>query len=148
MGEPVGIAELLGAVASRFDARVVESGRDLVVGEGEGLRVSGDRLRLEQALTAMIDNAVRHGEGEVRLWAVASGEAVELHVGDRGAGFPPAFLPHAFERFSRADPARGRGGSGLGLAIVEAIARAHGGRVGAVNDPGGGADVWIEVPAA
>ena len=132
----------------RFDARVVESGRDLAVVEAEGLRVNGDRLRLEQALTNMVDNAFRHGEGEVRLWAVDKDEAVELHVGDRGAGFPPDFLPHAFERFSRADPARARGGSGLGLAIVEAIARAHRGRAGAVNDPGGGADVWIEIPAA
>ncbi len=146
--EQVGVAELLGAVANRFDARVVESGRDLVVGEAEDLRVTGDRLRLEQALTAMIDNAFRYGEGEVRLLAVGKDETVELHVGDRGAGFPPAFLPHSFERFSRADPARARGGSGLGLAIVEAIAQAHGGRAGAVNDPGGGADVWIEVPAA
>lgn len=148
VAEPVGVAELLGAVASRFDAHVVESGRGLVVGEAEGLPVTGDRLRLEQALTAMIDNAFRYGEGEVRLLAVDKDGTVELHVGDRGTGFPPAFLPHAFERFSRADPARGRGGSGLGLAIVQAIARAHGGRVGAVNDPGGGADVWIEVPAA
>jgi hypothetical protein len=60
----------------------------------------------------MIDNAFRYGEGKVRLLAVDKDEAVELHVGDRGAGFPTAFLPHAFERFSRADPARTRAAAG------------------------------------
>jgi two-component system OmpR family sensor kinase len=65
---------------------------------------------------------------------------------DGGPGFPPEFLPHAFERFGRADSSRGEGGSGLGLAIVEAIAVAHGGRARAANAAGGGADVWIEVP--
>jgi two-component system, OmpR family, sensor kinase len=145
--EPVRAGELLAAVAKRFDARVAEAGRTVSVAAVGTLRVSGDRHRLEQALTGMVDNAFRHGEGEVRLWASADGKTVELHVGDRGAGFPPELLPHAFERFSRADAARGRGGGGLGLAIVEAIALAHGGWAGAVNDPAGGADVWIEIPA-
>jgi two-component system, OmpR family, sensor kinase len=144
--EPVRAAELFAAVAKRFEARASESSRGLTVGEGGDLRISGDRLRLEQALTAMVDNALRHGGGTVQLWAAASGGMVELHVGDRGAGFPPEFLPHAFERFSRADAARARGGSGLGLAIVATIARAHGGDASASNDPAG-ADVWIEIPA-
>ena len=66
---------------------------------------------------------------------------------DRGAGFPPAFVERAFERFSRADEGRGGGGAGLGLAIVDTIARAHGGSAHAANRPEGGADVWIELPA-
>jgi two-component system OmpR family sensor kinase len=145
--EPVRVGELLAAVAKRFEARASESGRSLTVGEGGDLRVSGDRLRLEQALTGMVDNALRHGRGAVRLWARAGDGTVELHVGDRGDGFPPEYLPRAFERLSRGDAARARGGSGLGLAIVAATARAHGGDAGAANDPGGGADVWIVVPA-
>ncbi|HEU4897853.1 MAG TPA: ATP-binding protein, partial [Actinomycetota bacterium] len=58
------------------------------------------------------------------------------------------FLPHAFERFARADPARSRehGGAGLGLAIVEAIARGHGGHAGAANRPDGGAVVRLTFP--
>ena len=79
---------------------------------------------------------------------VGAASIVELHVEDDGEGFPDEFLPRAFDRFSRADEARGRGGSGLGLSIVELIASAHGGTVGAANKPGGGADVWIALPAA
>ena len=146
--EPIGVAGLLSTAAERFRARAEESDRPLVVDGGVDLVVRGDRLRLEQALTNMVDNALRHGEGEVRIWANGNGSRVRLHVGDRGAGFSDEFLAHAFERFSRADAARARGGTGLGLAIVETIAAAHGGSADAANDPGGGADVWIEIPAA
>jgi signal transduction histidine kinase len=146
--ESIPVADLFTVVAERFQIRASESGKPFVVDGAAGLALEGDRLRLEQALTSMVDNAMRYGEGEVRIWAAENGNQVELHVGDRGKGFPPEFIAHAFERFSRADVARSRGGSGLGLAIVEAIALAHGGRVGAANDPGGGANVWIEIPAA
>jgi two-component system, OmpR family, sensor kinase len=146
--EPIPVGSLLTALGERFRARASESGRRLAFEETTDLVVEGDRLRLEQALTSMVDNALRYGEGEVRVWAIENDGRVELHVGDRGSGFPPEFVAHAFERFSRADAARGRAGSGLGLAIVEAIALAHGGRAGASNDSGGGADVWIEIPAA
>ena len=144
----VRVADLFATVGQRFEARAAAAGRSIVIDGGAELSVRGDRLRLEQALTNMVDNALRHGEGEVRIWAAENGQRVELHVGDRGTGFQPEFVPQAFERFSRADTARGPGGSGLGLAIVETIAHAHGGRAGAGNDSSGGADVWIEIPAA
>ncbi|HET6998409.1 MAG TPA: ATP-binding protein [Solirubrobacterales bacterium] len=146
--EPLSAGELFAAVGERFGARAAASGRSVVLDGGAELTVSGDRLRLEQALTSMVDNALRHGEGEVRIWAAENGRGVRLHVSDQGRGFPPDFVARAFERFSRADAARGRGGSGLGLAIVETIALAHGGSAGAGNDSAGGADVWIEIPAA
>lgn len=65
----------------------------------------------------------RYGAGAVRLEAGARDASVELRVHDDGPGFPPGFLPRAFERFSRADGPRGATGAGLGLAIVAAIAR-------------------------
>ena len=67
---------------------------------------------------------------------------------DEGPGIPADFLPRAFDRFSRADEARGGGGTGLGLAIVDLIARAHGGEAGISNRPGTGADAWISLTAA
>jgi two-component system, OmpR family, sensor kinase len=145
--ESLSVSDLLTSVAERFGARASEVGRTLSVDGENELAVEGDRLRLEQALTSLVDNALRHGGGEVRIWAAPGEDRVKLHVGDRGSGFPPEFVTQAFERFSRADPARGRGGTGLGLAIVETIAQAHGGRAGVSNDPNGGADVWIEIPA-
>ncbi len=144
--ERVSVADLLGTVGERFRARADQAGRALVVDGADGA-LDGDRLRLEQALTSMVDNALRYGSGEVRLSSRRNGSRVELHVIDEGAGFPPEFIGRAFERFSRADAARARGGTGLGLAIVDTIARAHGGRAAASNVPGGGADVWIDVPA-
>lgn len=71
------------------------------------------------------------------MGARATNGVVVLSVSDDGAGFPPGFVPHAFERFSRADAARSGGGAGLGLAIADAIARAHGGTAHAANAPRG-----------
>ncbi len=71
---------------------------------------------------------------------------VELHVLDEGDGFPPQFLPRAWERFARADAARTEAGAGLGLAIVRTITEAHGGQAHLANRAGGGADVWICLP--
>jgi two-component system OmpR family sensor kinase len=140
------VADLLEDVARRFARRAEEHGVQLLVDAPAGSRLRGDRLRLEQAMGNLIDNALRHGAGTIRLHAQRSGEGLELHVLDDGEGMAPAFLPVAFDRFSRGDVSRSSGGSGLGLAIVEAIARAHGGDAGARNRPEGGADVWLRLP--
>ena len=79
--------------------------------------------------------------------AIAEDGTVEIHVRDEGPGFPEAFVPRAFERFSRPDDARSGGGAGLGLALARAIATAHGGSAGAVNLGARGADVWLAIPA-
>lgn len=126
--ERVDIGALLARVRERFEGRARESGREIVVEAGAGLEAELDPLRIEQALGNLIDNALRHGLGEVRVSARREDGVLVLDVLDRGRGFPPGFESRAFERFSRADGGRAGGGAGLGLAIVEAIARAHGGR--------------------
>jgi signal transduction histidine kinase len=140
------LSDLFSAVRERAGSHVAKAGRSLDVEPPDGIAITGDSQRLEQALGNLIDNAIHHGAGAIRLWARPDDTSVELHVSDEGPGFPPDFLPHAFERFRRADAARGEGGTGLGLAIVQAIAAAHGGQAGAANRAGAGADVWIEVP--
>ena len=135
--EPLTLDELLAEVAR---------GREVTVTAPSGVTLEADRLRLEQALGNLIDNAFRHGGGHVELTATIAGDRVELHVRDDGPGFPPDLLEHAFERFSRAGTARSRGHAGLGLAIVDSVAKAHGGTAGAANRPEGGADVWIALP--
>jgi len=149
--ERVPAAELLGTVADRFGASAAESSRRIEVVPSDGLMLDADAPRLEQALGNLVGNALEHGKGTVRLSAQdgeQDGEqVVEIHVTDEGAGFPDAFLERAFERFSRADEARGRGGSGLGLAIAELVAHAHGGTAGARNTASG-ADVWLSLPVS
>lgn len=140
------VSEVLHGVQQRFAQRAADQGVRLEVRDCRGLLLVADALRLEQALGNLVDNALRHGAGRVELACEASSVGVALHVCDDGEGFPPEFISAAFERFTRADHARGRGGAGLGLSIVEAIARAHGGSVGARNRDGGGADVWLCVP--
>jgi heavy metal sensor kinase len=144
---PIDAADLLTAVASRFEWRAQAAGRPIVTEDADSLRLQGDQLRLEQALGNLVDNALRYGRGTVRVSARRASAMVELHVIDQGEGFPPEFLGRAFERFSRHDQARTRGGAGLGLAIVRAIAEAHG---GSAHLGGGdaGADAWLTVPGA
>jgi two-component system, OmpR family, sensor kinase len=146
--EPLDAAQLLESTARRFEPRAAEEARELVVQQPDGVALSADRLRAEQALANLVDNALRHGGGPVELSAERDGERVRLHVLDRGPGFEASLDGSAFERFTRGDRARTRGGTGLGLAIVDAIARSHGGRAGTDPREGGGADVWLELPAA
>jgi signal transduction histidine kinase len=143
--EPVALDELARTTADRFAERASREHRRVAVDVPPGTEAQADRLRLEQALRNLIDNALEHGEGTVTVTARAVGEATELHVRDEGRGVPPEVAMRAFERFSRGDDARPRGGSGLGLAIVEAIAQAHGGAAG-IAATGAGADVWISLP--
>src|SRR5690348_9975548 len=143
--EDLDAEDVLRRVAARFQTRARAEGRPLEPQPAPGVTVRADPARLEQALANLVDNALSYGGGTVALSARRVDGTVELHVCDEGDGFPPAFLPRAFERFSRADQARGGGSAGLGLAIASAVAQAHGGSAHARNgEPG--ADVWITLP--
>ncbi len=144
----VDAAELLDGVARRFERQAAETGRVLHVEPTGALDLDGDPARLDQALANLVENAFAHGAGTISLSAVRRDGHVELHVTDEGRGVPDDFLPRAFDRFSRVDDARGGPGTGLGLAIVDLVARAHGGRAGIANRPGGGADAWIRLTGA
>ena len=139
------VATVLEDVADRFRGKAEDHGRQIDV-ESVDLAVSLDQERIGQALGNLVENSLAYGGGPIKLQAISAGSAIELHVADNGAGFPEAFLGRAFERFARADDARGRGGTGLGLAIVQAIAAAHGGSAQAANRECGGADVWLTLP--
>jgi two-component system sensor histidine kinase MprB len=131
----------------RIVATLVERGRGRAGAdvsfrlEAEETLVRGEPDRIERAVSNLLENAVkwspRGGEIEVRL------DSGTLSVRDHGPGFAPADLDHVFERFYRAEAARGMPGSGLGLAIVRQAAEAHGGSVAAANAPGGGALIQV-----
>jgi two-component system, OmpR family, sensor kinase len=139
--EPLAARELLTAVAERFVPLAAELGRSVEVGLIEDVAFEADPRRMEQAVGNLVDNALVHGEGTVRLSAVRRDDQIELHVVDQGSGIPAEFALQAFDRFSRADEARSRRGSGLGLSIVQAIASAHGGSAGV-----SGSDAWVSLP--
>jgi two-component system OmpR family sensor kinase len=141
--EPVDVDDLFASVAARFEWRAQELGKTLRRPARHDVRVSGDRLRLEQALGNFVDNALRYGGDEIRLDASASDGQIELHVRDNGRGFSPEFVPHAFERFARVDQARTGNGAGLGLSIAKTIAESHGGAAHIGNHRSSGADVWL-----
>jgi signal transduction histidine kinase len=145
--ERIDVSSLLASVATRFEWRAQRTGREILHTAPAGMEVNGDRIRLEQALGNLVDNALRHGAGTVRIEAAAEpDQRVALCVRDEGPGFPPDFLSIAFERFTRPSANRQGPGSGLGLAIVQTIAVAHGGIAVAANREEGGADVSIVLP--
>jgi two-component system OmpR family sensor kinase len=143
--ERLAATELLADVRERYARRAAEAGRPLELQADDRLELSVDRLRAEQALGNLVENALRHGRGRILLQAHRRNGRVELHVRDEGPGFSLEFIERAFEPFTRGDPARVGPGAGLGLAIVDVIARAHGGAAHAANRDGG-ADAWLAFP--
>jgi two-component system, OmpR family, phosphate regulon sensor histidine kinase PhoR len=114
------------------------------------LEVLGDRDGLEHVIQNLVDNAVVHGGGRVRVEARRDGGVVVVRVADHGPGIAADHQPRIFERFYRTDPGRGRasGGSGLGLAIVEQHVAAMGGTIRVDSAPGQGATFVVELDAA
>jgi signal transduction histidine kinase len=133
-------------VRNRFVDRAERDGRSIRVDAPDDVILDADPLRLRQALGNLVDNALRHGDGDVVLKALRSPGGAELLVTDHGEGFADGLAARAFERFTRGDEARGRTGTGLGLAIVKAVAEAHGGIAEVVPDSG--ATVRIRLPGA
>lgn len=115
----------------------------------EALGLCADPLLLRQAVGNLLENAVKYSPdgGRVELHARrADAGHVEIFVNDTGPGIGAEALPHLFDRFYRADPARSAGGSGLGLAIVRAIMQLHDGGVRAENLAAGGARFILDFP--
>ncbi len=113
--------------------------------------VQADPDRVSQVLRNLLVNALRYtpAGGTVTVDAGSAGGMVEVAVADTGAGIDPRDLPHIFERFWRADPARVRMGStGLGLSIAQSLIEAQGGRIWAESAPGQGSTFRFTLPVA
>jgi len=143
------------------DARIVAPSRaiDLTVGTGTAFLVLGDEARLRQVISNLMSNALTHTpDGSPISVRIHAGQqagnppvpSAVLEVMDHGPGLTPEQASRVFERFYRADQARGRrtGGSGLGLAIVNALVAAHDGTVSVDTGPGRGATFRITLPLA
>jgi two-component system OmpR family sensor kinase/two-component system sensor histidine kinase BaeS len=154
-------ADLLEDAVTRFMGAAVDAGVTLKVRSGDDAPVvTVDPDRLDQALSNLVANALRHtpAGGRVELSAVAVPGGVELSVADTGVGIGPADLPHVFDRFWRGDRSRKReedgqfggsrrpGGTGLGLPIARRLVEAHGGTIRVESELGTGTTFTIFLP--
>src|SRR5581483_1809944 len=144
---PVDLSQLAADAAA--DARALDPDRPITLEAAGPLEVAGDEQRLRQVLANLVRNALVHTPGgtPVAISTARQGESATLAIVDHGPGIPREVGDRIFERFYRADPARGRdgGSSGLGLSIVAAIVAAHGGSVDVTDTPGGGATFTLRL---
>jgi two-component system OmpR family sensor kinase len=147
---PVDLTAMVNDAVS--DARAADPGRSVIAQIAAPIVVTGDDLRLRQAVANLVRNALVHTPAgtPVEVGLQAKNGHAEIDIIDHGPGVPEAQRERIFERFHRADPLRSRdqGGSGLGLSIASAVVTAHGGRISVTDTPGGGATFRIQLPAA
>ena len=146
------ITELMMEQVRRLAPLARENGIELDCTGHDALVVAGDRVKLEQVIYNIIDNAIKYTPrgGSVTASATRdrSGRNAVIQVSDSGIGIPEKDLPHIFERFYRVDKARSRvtGGTGLGLSIVYQIVQLHDGTIKADSEEGKGTTFTITLP--
>jgi signal transduction histidine kinase len=135
------IIELYGPLAEDkglvFDARIAPD-----------LAIEGDRQLLAQALSNLLDNAVKYVPegGKIVLTAEMHGDKAEIHLDDSGPGIPPEMRKKVFDRFVRVDPSRTLPGTGLGLSLVKAFIELHQGNITLSDSTLGGTSFIIVLP--
>jgi two-component system, OmpR family, sensor histidine kinase MprB len=140
--EPVRLDRLVARVAARFGRSDLDLQLTL-----RPATVEGDTVRLERAVSNLLDNARKYaGDGPVVVEVDDAAEGPVLTIRDHGPGIAEADLPHVFDRFYRSADARGAPGSGLGLAIVRQVVESHDGAVEAANAVGGGTRFTLRFP--
>ena len=149
---PVNMRVLLNSIAEKFAPQSKRAGVKIVTdipADLPPLIADGDRMA--QVFTNLVDNALKFTPqgGAITLRAFMDMDMMNISVTDTGAGISQENLPHIFERFYQADPAR-RGGeahsAGLGLAIVHEIVAAHGGRISVQSRKGAGTTMEVILP--
>lgn len=148
---PISVADVIRSAISAIEP-VARLNQVLIEAEPEsGLEVMGHRIRFEQALLNLLDNAVKFNKpgGRVAIkTVVSSNDQVEISIDDTGIGIPAEDLSRIFERFYRVDKARSRqvGGTGLGLSIVRHAIEQMQGAVKVESEPGKGSRFTITLP--
>jgi two-component system phosphate regulon sensor histidine kinase PhoR len=148
----VDLSSFFGEVIRDWETKLANKQLNVIVDVLPDLpTIRADRVRLQEALYNLLDNAVKHSRehGEIRLMARQRDEEIVLSVSDNGIGISKEDLPRIFQRFYRADKARSPEsirGTGLGLAIVKHIAQLHGGHVEAESEVEKGTTIRVSLP--
>jgi signal transduction histidine kinase len=123
----IGLSEIVREVVELFEPAAEERAVRLQLSAGETVSVFGDRDLLFDAISNLVDNAIKHGgdQGEVRIAVARSADGPLLSVSDRGPGIPLEERNHVLRRFYRLERSRNRPGNGLGLSLVAAVANLH-----------------------
>ncbi|MBR5430522.1 MAG: HAMP domain-containing histidine kinase [Firmicutes bacterium] len=143
------LSDLLADIAARYRALLEKDGFRLEQTGPEDVWVRGDEVRLDQAISNLLNNAMAHcGEDKlIRLGLKVSEGTARVEIQDHGPGIPKEELPLIWQRYYRTDaPARSVKGSGLGLSIVRGIFDLHGLRYGVRSRVGRGSTFWFEIP--
>ncbi|WP_333824332.1 sensor histidine kinase [Pinisolibacter sp.] len=129
--ERVDVAHMLDDLVDYFSPLAEDKSLDLVLATDGAPAVEADRHLLFQALSNVVDNAIRYTPegGRVLVSTRRVGAEVEIRVADSGPGIPAAERKRVLERFVRLDASRHQRGTGLGLSVVDAVVRHHGGRL-------------------
>jgi heavy metal sensor kinase len=148
----VDLGQLTREVVSSLGILAEERGQRLTIDVTEGMSVTADRLVLREAITNVIDNAIKYSPrgASIDIHAHADGIRARLNITDEGPGIAPEDRERIFDRFFRLDEARSRdsGGAGLGLAIAKWAVEVNGGRISAEGGAHGGSVFHIELPIA
>jgi signal transduction histidine kinase len=144
----VNLAEIAREVVELFDAAAEVRGARLEASGDEEVLVTGDRDLLFDAVSNLVDNALKHGrdEGRVRVGVTRDADGPLISVADDGPGIPAEEIAHVFKRFYRLERSRRAPGNGLGLSLVAAVARLHGARI-ELADAGPGLEVRLHFTA-
>ena len=133
----VSLSDIAADCALAFEPVAFEAGKSLDYTLAENITVLGDREKLRQLISVLLDNAIKYGAdgGTVTLSLEKTDRQAKLTVSNPGDPIPPEQLGHLFERFYRADDSRGeKSGFGLGLSIAQTIAAEHKGTLKAESD--------------
>lgn len=147
------IASVLQDLVQTMEIRAIQRSVHVLLDErmSDDVMVYGDKERLSQVLTNLIDNAIKYNvpNGQVIVSARRQGEEVTVRIADTGIGIPKDHVARIFERFYRVDKDRSRavGGTGLGLAIVKHILEAHQSHVHVESDQGKGTTITFTLRA-
>jgi len=148
--EDVDLKELIIGLAANIEAFAQDKGIKFTVDTKDDVNVSGDKVKLRQLFTNILENAVRYtpADGKISISLLEKESNAVVSISDTGIGIPPEHLPHIFERFYRVDKARARadGGVGLGLAIAKIIAESHKGKIQVESEVGKGTTFIVSIP--